>query len=193
MKLIELLSKNKISKNIDNAMLYYHEIGPDNRGEHLFDIGSYNVFLYKNAPRAKRNNFTEDVITIWDKSSQIATLLSDIDGQDILISSFYLHKNYQGKNIGFELYKKLIEKGFDIINFDSQSLGAEKLWAKLTSTSNIKIYAVNSEDQSFLLKNSNGRLIKSDGTSPYVKTKFLIATKTGSDADIHYTKHLILL
>lgn len=189
MLLKELLSKNKISKNIDNDYLVYNNITSENRGVHLFSIGAYEVFLFKDAPRQKYNNFTEDVITLWDGTTQIATLLSDIENHDISISSFFLHKNYQGKQIGLNLYKGLIEHNFNIMNHDSQSLGAEKLWAKLSSITNVKVYAVR-KNQAFALQNKNGRLTKLDGSSPYVKTDFLIATKKNSETDEMLKKEL---
>lgn len=170
----EVVTRNKISKNIDDRV----DLEIDNRGEHLFDIDNYQVFL-------NRNFHNLDVMSIWNNHDIVAYLETKIISNEIHIKEFFIKRRYQGNSIGLKLYEKLLNLKLNIINNGSQSPGSEKLWAKLANSDDFKVFAVKRNKVIQLIGN-NYKLCGIDGGSPYTGTKFIIATLNGSKSCKHY-------
>lgn len=78
-----------------------------------------------------------------DQKDVMAYIRGDLIGPKTIITGMTLVSNkFQGKGLGFSLYKHLIlNLGFRLQSDDKQSSGAQKLWLRLAKDPKIQVYA----------------------------------------------------
>lgn len=93
------------------------------------------------------------LIGVFDKNKKVANLViepSTWKGLKLYhVGTVALHPNYQGQNIGYELYRGLIALlNINLTTVGSHSPGAQKLWMRLSQDNKISAWGIDIEDQS---------------------------------------------
>ena len=87
-------------------------------------------------------------VTAWDGDKLVMVLamnpIAFYSIKGYAIDSANVEPDYQGKGLGYQLYKKLVtELDLVLISKDSHSVGARKTWVKLSQDPNLSIYGFN--------------------------------------------------
>jgi hypothetical protein len=119
-------------------------------------------------------------INLWQEPDP--ELYQPVPGLEVLQSE--VKRWYQGRGLGIEIYKSLIlNNHVNLYSAGSHSVGARKLWVKLSNDSNLMVYATRKKLQQVALPQQVGdelavkgwRLYGSEGTA-------LVAVAAGSSA-----------
>lgn len=111
------------------------------KGSLPITIGNFEVLFKRHAQK----NYNGILIGVWDDTVQVANMfITPEEFQGIkcyAVQYTAISPNYQGQNIGYELYRGLIVlTGIPLITTGSQSRGARKLWLKLAQDPQIKAF-----------------------------------------------------
>lgn len=111
------------------------------KNELPFQIDSFDVLYRKHS----QDRYSGIIVSVWDGEKPVSNLfITPREYQGIkayAVEYMAISPEYQGQNIGYELYRGLIVlTGIPLITTGSQSRGARKLWLKLAQDPQIKAY-----------------------------------------------------
>jgi len=153
----DIMQRNQIARKYARAPTgkrYYRYKCP-------FTLGEYEV-LYKK-PRTGKIE-----VSVWDGDVGVATMTLDpflYKFQPMYrVSWISVDEDYAGQNIGYQLYKGLVSiMGVNLIQTESQSPGARKIWARLSQDTKIRAWGFDTDaDLVFKVKpNKSGNELQS--------------------------------
>lgn len=133
------------------------------------------------------------VLSVWDQNKLVANLIVEPTswrGMKLYhVGGAYVHKNYQGQGIGYELYRGLVVLlNLSLTSVGSHSPGAQKLWLRLSQDKKINAWGLDVDTQEVFAvgphENQPELASKVPGKQVYDNLDTgLILTKVGSPVD----------
>lgn len=132
------LERNKIGKKEYNPFKYdkanYAKVMP-------FKLAGYEV-------RYGKDKWAEYNVTVWDGDKVVLVLAMEpitfYSIKGYAIDSILTEPEYQGKGLGYQLYKTLVTTmDLVLVSNESHSVGAMKLWVKLSQDPALTVYGFN--------------------------------------------------
>lgn len=132
------LERNKIGKKEYNPFKYdkanYAKVMP-------FKLAGYEV-------RYGKDKWAEYNVTVWDGDKVVLVLamqpITFYSIKGYAIDSILTEPEYQGKGLGYQLYKTLVTTmDLVLVSNESHSVGAMKLWVKLSQDPALTVYGFN--------------------------------------------------
>jgi hypothetical protein len=107
-----------------------------------------------------KDKWSSYVITVWDGDIEVISLaleqLSFYSIRGFDIESITVAPAYQGKALGYQLYKKLVtDMDLALFSYGSHSVGARKLWVKLSKDPEVSVFGFDIVDKKVFKVSSN--------------------------------------
>lgn len=127
------IDKNDVEHRLPAARSKYPKVLP-------MTVHGYEIRYY-------RQSDGDIDLSVWDGPKGVAKLsISPVRYEDIKaykVWSVALHTAYQGQQLGYELYKGLVTlMGINLVSVGSHSIGARKLWMRLSRDPKISAYGL---------------------------------------------------
>ncbi len=163
-----IMKKNSLQKPINEIISI--EIDRDNfsdnslyranqMSDEVKEVGKLNnnIIVFSSDPVIDFNNDKAIHINLYDQKNDIVfgelvlILMGFFKYKSYKVAEINLAPQYQGKGLGFKLYKFLIQKlNYTMVSDSTQSSGGESIWLKLWKTPGIHVYGMYQGQHSFL-------------------------------------------